>query len=241
MESLRLFLERLAPGELERHVKRALVLAAFGACAAPLAQAPASLEVESTPTTTIGSAPPTAPGKLAPEAAPASPAEPGLADEEVDTLLTMNCGACHSLAYVRQQRMSAGQWTATLTKMRNWGAQLEEPQVGALATALAGRYGPGRTLPEPRLEDVAPFAAPKAPHQSPPAIARGKQLYAARCLPCHGPDARGGIGVNLGDEQLLQEPTRFSATVRSGRGRMPPHPDLTDAQLRDLLAWLVTL
>ena len=220
-------------------MRRALLLAALGACAPHLAQSPAPLEMARAPATAAEPAATTQ--AVAPTTSPDASSEHGLGAEEVDSLLIVNCGACHSLAYVRQQRMSAGQWTATLAKMRNWGAQLEEAKVGALATALAGRYGPGRTIPEPRLEDVAPFAAPKAQVPNPPAIARGKQLYAARCLPCHGPDARGGTGVNLCDEQLLQEPTRFSATVHTGRGRMPPHPDLTEVQLQDLLAWLVTL
>jgi mono/diheme cytochrome c family protein len=49
------------------------------------------------------------------------------------------------------------------------------------------------------------------------------------------------VGVNLGDEQILQEPAHFSAMVRAGRGQMPPNPDLTDAQLAELRAWLETL
>ena len=162
---------------------------------------------------------------------------PPLTVAEVDEALTMDCQSCHSLAYIRQQRLSAGQWTATLNKMRGWGALLEEPKVPLLAAALSERHGPGAALPVHPLEEVAPFNVEAAIAGD---AARGKATFDARCLVCHGPEARGLIGVNIGDRPILQQPTKFATYVKAGRGRMPPHNDLTAEQFGDLLAWLKT-
>ena len=176
---------------------------------------------------------------------PPAPAAPQVADAgtpamtaaEVKAALELNCQSCHSLRYIQQQRLTAGQWTATLAKMRGWGSLLEEPQVPLLATALATAHGPSAALMTFPVEDVAPFAAePAAPGDA----TRGKTLFDVRCLVCHGPDARGTIGVNITDRPILQQPSAFITYVKAGRGRMPPHPDLDAGQFGDLLAWLGT-
>jgi mono/diheme cytochrome c family protein len=206
---------------MERPVRHAWLLGALGACAIPPAQAPLQLAADAS-------------------VVAVSAAAPGTTEAQAEQQLILTCGACHSLEYVRQQRLSTGQWTATLNKMRSWGAVLEASEVGPLAEALAARYGSGGPPLEPRLDEVAAFVEPRAPPRSAAALVNGRQLYSTRCLACHGRDARGATGVNLVDRQLLQEPARFSDIVRSGRGRMPPHPDLGDAQIQDLLAWLGT-
>ena len=166
-----------------------------------------------------------------------------LSDAELQQALALNCQACHSLAYVEQQRMTEPQWVATLTKMRGWGAQLEEGELGPLARALASRRGPKSPLRKhPQAELTAFVPGPgDEPSREAPVIAAGKQVFEARCVACHGADARGGIGVNLGDRPWLQQPARFADFVHSGRGRMPPHPDLDAAQLDSVRAYLGTL
>ncbi len=178
-------------------------------------------------------APPTPPA--VPQVVDAGP-QP-MTDAEVKTALELNCQSCHTLRYIQQQRLSAAQWAATLTKMRGWGALLEEPQVPLLATALAAAHGPTGPLMTVQVAEVAPFQVePPVPGDA----ARGKLLFDARCMACHGPDARGGIGVNITDRPILQQPTAFATYVKAGRGRMPPHADLDAGQFGDLLAWLAT-
>lgn len=162
---------------------------------------------------------------------------PPLAAAEVDEALRLDCQSCHGLAYIRQQRLTARQWIATLNKMRGWGALLEEARVPPLADALSQRHGPATALADFAVEEVPPFRAEPAMAGD---ASRGKAMFEARCLACHGPDARGAIGVNLGDRPLLQQAGRFGAFVKAGRGRMPPHLDLTPGQVGDLLAWLGT-
>jgi mono/diheme cytochrome c family protein len=174
-------------------------------------------------------------------AEPPDAGPPPLTDVEVEQTLVLNCQSCHSLAYVRQQRMTVAQWTATLTKMRGWGALLEEQQLAPMATALATMRGPTAALPAFAVQDVKPFSIEPSTTLPSGSQAKGKTLFETRCLVCHGPDAHGSIGVNLVDRSLLQQPTAFQTFVKSGRGRMPPHPDLSPTQFGELLAFLRSL
>ena len=220
-------------------MKTALALCVLAGCAAhaPAVPTPPPGPAAEVPAPTV--VPASAPAATAP--APLGAPAPRLSDAELAQSLAQRCTACHSLAYVEQQRMSAAQWTGTLTKMRTWGALLDESEIPLLAASLAGRRGPTAALPEVAPREITAFVPPPVRRPSAQSLQRGKALFAARCVACHGPTGQGGVGVNLGDEQVLQEPAAFAATVRAGRGLMPPHPDLADAQLADLRAWLETL
>lgn len=162
-----------------------------------------------------------------------------------DATLNQSCQACHSLRLVDQQRLTTAQWTATLKKMKGFGATVPEELVEPLAGQLAARRGPTSELPTPVRMDAAAAAqsfavlddgvfAGQDPHA-------GQVLFQTRCLPCHGAEARGGLGVNLVDRLMLQRAPDFAAYVRKGRGMMPPQADLSDSQLGQLLAYLRTL
>jgi hypothetical protein len=59
------------------------------------------------------------------------------------------CLACHSSDIIRQQRLTKAQWTATITKMVNWGAAVPEAQRDTLLDYLATNFGPENTSFEP--------------------------------------------------------------------------------------------
>ncbi|MDF0642483.1 MAG: c-type cytochrome [Nitrospira sp.] len=71
---------------------------------------------------------------------------------------------------------------------------------------------------------------------------RGKELYDASCVVCHGPRAEGNIGPRLAGNPLLSNEQVFRKIVHEGRHMMPPlKGSITDRQLADILAWLRTL
>lgn len=71
---------------------------------------------------------------------------------------------------------------------------------------------------------------------------RGKELYGASCVVCHGPRAEGNIGPRLAGNPLLSKEQAFRKIVHEGRHMMPPlKGSITDGQLADILAWLKTL
>ena len=52
------------------------------------------------------------------------------------------CLACHSTDLVRQQRLTEKQWTASVTKMVGWGADVPESRRAALIAYLVKNFGP---------------------------------------------------------------------------------------------------
>jgi cytochrome c oxidase cbb3-type subunit III len=85
-------------------------------------------------------------------------------------------------------------------------------------------------------------AYPQRKPGDPAAIERGKALFGANCVFCHGADARGGDGggPNLLRSTLViedQKGERIAPVVREGRGGMPPF-QLTDAQIADMAEFL---
>ena len=85
-------------------------------------------------------------------------------------------------------------------------------------------------------------AYPQRAAGDPAAIGRGKALYGANCVFCHGADARGGDGggPNLLRSQIViedQKGERIGTIVREGRGSMPPFM-LTSEQIADIAEFL---
>jgi hypothetical protein len=72
------------------------------------------------------------------------------------------CLPCHASDIIRQQRLTKQQWTATVTKMVNWGAGVPEDQKDMLLDYLATQFGP----------DANTFAPVVARPNGPPARRR---------------------------------------------------------------------
>ncbi|MDE3167064.1 MAG: cytochrome c, partial [Acidobacteriota bacterium] len=131
------------------------------------------------------------------------------------------CGVCHPASMVVGRFMNREQWSAEVSKMVQEGAKLSDtefPQVvdylaksfpagGAAAVPTAGRGGRGGrfgfgmaqppTGPSPGRGGAAGGAGPIDMQIVDPAAAdRGRTVYIAECVTCHGPRARGaGDGV----------------------------------------------
>jgi cytochrome c oxidase cbb3-type subunit III len=86
-----------------------------------------------------------------------------------------------------------------------------------------------------------------APPIDPAVLERGRGLYSVGCAFCHGSEARGGEGgTNLIRSAVIlddRDGELLIPVVRQGRPErgMPPRPDLTDAQVKDIAAYLRTL
>jgi mono/diheme cytochrome c family protein len=158
-------------------------------------------------------------------------------------LLHARCAVCHSTDLISQQRLNRDRWTATLHKMRSWGASLSDPEQAVLLEYLEARFHstapPGLSL-EP--EGSATSAAAPVPADYPRGEAtRGQGLFLSNCLPCHGPNAAGGVGPRLSANPILSQNGAFWQTVLYGRGAMPAWKNtLTPQQIADIQAWLKT-
>jgi len=161
-------------------------------------------------------------------------------------LLYARCAVCHSTDLVTQQRLAREQWTAIVTKMAHWGAQVSDSEQQVLVDYLATRYHPDAGA-DPKTES-SQRAAYGARERLSSAVypmgntQRGEALFMANCLACHGPRAGGLIGPRLAMNPILLEHERFWDTVLHGRGAMPPWREaLTPQEIADIHAWLNTL
>jgi len=122
------------------------------------------------------------------------------------------------------------------------------------APAAAAAPAGGRAHSDGTAHPVGPQPAGPNLEGNPQAIAAGREIYAANCAPCHGPQGQGVIGPNLADRFWLHGNTyadianviangvpdkgmiawkavlnpvkiqQVTAFVRSLKGTLPPNP-----------------
>ncbi len=68
---------------------------------------------------------------------------------EGKSLADQACLNCHSADMVRQQRLTEKQWTANVTKMVGWGADVPASKRDALIAYLVKNFGPDNDRFEP--------------------------------------------------------------------------------------------
>lgn len=79
----------------------------------------------------------------------------------------------------------------------------------------------------------------------PTAIARGQEIFAQNCMPCHGADATGGIGPNLTDNAWLYggTPEEVVHTITNGTAKGMPvwKSQLGSRKIADVAAYVLSL
>ena len=184
------------------------------------------------------------------------------------------CGVCHPAAMVMGRNMSREQWSAEVTKMVQEGAKLTDSEFtqvvdylakaypsgspAAPPAAFAGRggrrgaFGGPQPMVGPGRGGAAGGAGPADMQVVDPVAAdRGRTVYIAECVTCHGPRARGASdGVPEPEKgpdlvrSLVVLHDRYGKEIgpflkkghpmQSGR----PSAGLTDAQVVDLSHFL---
>jgi mono/diheme cytochrome c family protein len=129
------------------------------------------------------------------------------------------------------------------------------PAPGGAAPTTLGKASPVSSGASVKASEIAALkAAPgtqeKAAPAAPPApkgdAAHGKVLYAANCSACHQPTRAGIPGMIPSLMGIVEKDgeAKVRKTVKEGvadaKPPMPPHPDFTDADMEDLLAYLRT-
>lgn len=173
--------------------------------------------------------------------AKADAGRPRAADPKV--LVVNGCLSCHLEDMLAQQRLTQAQWKKVVDKMVKWGALVEPSEVEPLAAYLANIYGLDAGPFEPSTLEASRAAEEiaKLPESGPPGSAdRGREIYATMCGDCHGPTARGLVGVALADKPIIDRPSDFMKVLDQGRGKMPPTP-LSATEAADVRAHLRSL
>ena len=108
--------------------------------------------------------------------------------------------------------------------------------------ALGVLWAAAVVLAQGRQQVPGFVAYPQRPPGDPAAIERGKGIFGANCVFCHGADARGGDGggpnlLRSTDVLLDLKGERIAPIIREGRGATPRFT-FTDAQMAEIAEFL---
>jgi cytochrome c oxidase cbb3-type subunit 3 len=96
---------------------------------------------------------------------------------------------------------------------------------------------PGASVSEESLRALARDAR---------AVAGGREIFATRCMPCHGPEGQGVVGPNLTDDYWIHGRTlvEIRRTISEGvpeKGMVPWRDQLKPDEISGLAAYVSTL
>ncbi len=150
------------------------------------------------------------------------------------------CGACHPVERATAMRHTRAEWQDEIAKMVAMGAKGTDEEFAVTLDYLSAQFGraPGRPAGGGGLLDGM---GPSDKHVVDPVAAeRGRTIWAAECIQCHGTQARGtDRGANLIRSELVLH-DRYGSTIgpflkkghptQSGK----PSASFTEAQIQDL-------
>jgi mono/diheme cytochrome c family protein len=156
------------------------------------------------------------------------------------------CGACHPIETATAQRRSRAQWQENINSMIAKGAKATDEEFAVVLEYLATQYGPSSRIPASANSGGgrgrgAAYSPGPADRQviDDEAAARGRKVYAAECIDCHGTHARGGDkGTDLIRSEIVLHDRYGSAVgpfLKKGHPtQTTPAAKLTDTQIEDL-------
>lgn len=169
------------------------------------------------------------------------------------------CAACHGVEVIVPRGMTRQEWSQVIANMVAKGAKGTDDEFAQVLDYLATNFPPTKTAPAGASAGAPAIRTPGAPTRGAgllaagsedkqvideAAVARGKTLYGAECMTCHGPQAR---GTAQGDDlvrSVLVLHDRYGSTL--GPFLAKGHPlqsgakssTLTQTQIADLSHFL---
>ena len=178
-------------------------------------------------------------------------AVPAAGQAQPPAVLNKVCGSCHPVETATSQRRNREQWQESIDQMIARGAKGTPEEFTAVLDYLVRNHGPAAApnvpLPGPapgpggRGGRGAAFSpGPADKHVVDTAAAdRGRRVYAAECINCHGAHARGGDkGADLIRSQVILH-DRYGSTIgpfllKGHPTQTTPPAKLTPQQITDL-------
>lgn len=125
-------------------------------------------------------------------------------------------------------------------------------QLGAGPTVIAEYDADVRAAAERQAKLAPPPGAGagtdelRAVASDPTAMAKAKEIFGTRCMPCHGPEGQGVIGPNLADDYWIHGRTLadIRRTIHDGvidKGMVPWKDQLSPKEIDALAAYVGTL
>lgn len=160
-------------------------------------------------------------------------------------LTTARCATCHDARHITRTRLSRGEWEFNVKNMIERGAPMASAEVPIILEYLATYYNRDRPTPPP--DPAAAGYGLGGGSEDPVA----RLINANACVACHaldkrlvGPSFREVAARFAGDGAA---PAKLAKKIREGgagnwgKVPMPPHPGLSDADLYQIVGWILTL
>jgi cytochrome c551/c552 len=157
-------------------------------------------------------------------------------------LVTARCATCHDARHITRGKLSRGQWEDNVQNMKERGAPMAPHEIPVIIEYLATYYNSESPAPPP---DPAAGSFGMGGGDDPVQ----KLLNASACMACHtvdkrvvGPSFREVAAKYANDGAAagrLVEKIRKGGAGNWGNVPMPPHPQLSDADLGTMVGWIL--
>jgi cytochrome c551/c552 len=157
-------------------------------------------------------------------------------------LTTARCAICHDARHITRGKLSRGEWEYNIQNMKERGAPLAPNEIPVILEYLATYYNRDSPAPPPD-----PSASGFGMEGGDDPVA--KLFTANACVACHtvdkrvvGPSFREVAAKFAGDADAaakLARKVRAGGAGNWGNVPMPPHPQLSDADLNQMIAWIL--
>jgi mono/diheme cytochrome c family protein len=159
------------------------------------------------------------------------------------------CGACHPVETVTGEPRTRAQWQESINAMVARGAKGSDEELAAILEYLTAQFGPASAAGRGVPAGAAPGGRGRSPAYLPgsadkqvideAAANRGRKVYAAECINCHGTHARGSDnGADLIRSEIVLH-DRYGSTIgpylkKGHPTQTTPAGQLTQTQIADL-------
>jgi cytochrome c len=152
------------------------------------------------------------------------------------TLTENKCRICHELQHIRRAPLSRGEWADNLRNMKERGTPMTDAEMALILDYLSTYYNREKPAPPPSPDTLA---------------AGGTEglLQEKGCSGCHALDARivgpsfkevaARYGRDAKAAGTLKDKIKSGGQGAWGQVPMPPNPDLSDADLEQLVGWVL--
>ena len=157
-------------------------------------------------------------------------------------LTTARCATCHDARHITRAKLTRGQWEDNIQNMKERGAPMAAHEIPVILEYLATYYNPDVPAPAPD-----PSASGYGMDGGDDPVA--KLLNANACVACHTLDKRvvgpsfkevaAKFAGNAGAAASLAKKIKEGGAGNWGNVPMPPHPQLSDADLNRIVGWIL--
>jgi len=174
-----------------------------------------------------------------------------LIPDKGSNLTFARCVPCHEIGHVTRTPLSRAEWQDNIKVMIARGAPLTPGEIEIIVDYLSAYYGrnPDGSPAPPPAPDPSQAGYGLAGTPAAPEGEAGRLLAANACLACHAVDKRligpGFVEIAARFAGDTDAAAKLATKIRAGGAGawgpvpMPPHPGISDADLKTIVEWVL--